>query len=321
MPSRHARQQRRRPESLSSIALRFVSIGSFMSGPWVGARVHRLRHFDSTRGMSGSCSRRRGSSSWIDLQIGPALQEVGCKGVSQRVRRDAALESGPARLSPSRRRTSEVDSQRPLFERNSARSPSSPDASAGLARSDSARAPSKRARRRARRASCRPCPPRTSSASGSIASRPGPRAPVPADPQSRRNSNRARSRTSSGPAAGTRSSSSVTSLSRSTRGRYESRRGVTPRGRQVGLDLAALDELSIERADRGQLAADRGARRAALGRGAREPAQLAVAEVGGLQAATAHSESWRRGRPRARRSLASRACAARRRTRSGRLPK
>ena len=134
--------------------------------------------------------------------------------------------------------------------------------------------------RRAPRASCRPCPStRTSSASGSTRPRPGPRAPRPATRQSRR----ARTWHGRGRRAGP-PRDALEQVGHLAPAEHPRQVGVAlGRGHQVarvGLELAALDQVAVERAESRQLARDGRARRAALGEHAGEAAQLAVPELG-----------------------------------------
>ena len=139
-----------------------------------------------------------------------------------------------------------------------------PPAPGGRARG-SARAPARPARPPARRACARPCRPRAAPRRRGRGRHVEVHDLLGAQARRRR-----RARTSRGRAAraacsaGMRSSSPATSPGFSTRGRYGVALGARHEVGRVGLELAALDQVAVEAADRGELARHRGLRRPAL---------------------------------------------------------
>ena len=230
-------------------------------------------------------------------QVGAALQQVRGERVAQRVRRDrrtlAGLEPQPAahvrgRQAPAALREEQRARSSPAVERPCGRGPGS------------GRAPARRARRPAPRASGRPCPRRAPPrASGSRLGQ------VEVHELLRAQAGR------------------VGQLEHGAVAQVERRRGGDPleqlghlarasAPRQVGvllgardevgrvrLELAALDQVAVEGADRGQLARHGRLRRAALARRRRRSgaAPGGSASAGSRSRAAAHSASWARSTP------------------------
>ena len=200
-------------------------------------------------------------------QVRAAVQQVRRERVAQRVRRDAPAAPAAWRAhTRRRRRTSEVESRRPDFDRNSARVASARRRAPAGRASGSARARAAPARRSARSASCRPCPRRARARRRSRSRRGrGSRAPR------RAGRRRRRARTARGRAARARVSAGMRSSSAATsRGLQHARQALLAarRGQQVGrvlLEHAVLDERAEQRAQRGELARDRARRLAGLG--------------------------------------------------------
>ena len=286
-----------------------------------------MRRFDSTRVYVWVVlTEAWPSSSWMVRRSAPPSSRCVAKECRSVCGETPPWSAARRAWRPSRRRTSEVERRRPLFERNSARSPLRRAGQGRPARAPgSARAPARRARRRAPRASCRPCPPRAPPRRrGRSTPRPGPRAPGPAGRPSRparagrgRAGRAARS-------AGTRSSSSATS----PLAQHARQVGVAPRrGHQVarvGLERRRARPGGGRRRGRPPACGPTvDARGAALGQHAGEAAQLAVARAPRARG-PARPPTRRAGRgPRRRRGGCARpcrACAATRRSRAGPRP-